>query len=176
MLQLDEEKMSKSEGNIVPLREVLDRYGREAVLVFFLGAHYRGPIDYSDEAMESAKAQAESFRTAFRVAAQRAEAPSWEDFEAALDDDFNTPGALAILHEWRAAGQLEFLERGLRIFGLAVDVAEEAPDNVRKLAEERKDARARGDFDVADELRREIARSGWEVQDVADGYRLIPTR
>ena len=67
MLQLDEEKMSKSTGNIVSLREVLDRYGPEAILVYFLSAHWRSPLDYSDEAMEAAKAQAESFRTAFRV-------------------------------------------------------------------------------------------------------------
>jgi cysteinyl-tRNA synthetase len=176
MLQLDEEKMSKSEGNIVSLREVLDRYGRESILVFFLGAHYRGPIDYSDEAMESAKAQAEDFRTAFRVAAQRADAPPWEDFERALDDDFNTPAALAILHDWRAAGQVELLERGLRIFGLGVEEAEEAPAEIVSLADEREQARSSRDFEEADRLRDEIAARGWEVQDVADGYRLIPTR
>jgi cysteinyl-tRNA synthetase len=174
MLQLDDEKMSKSEGNIVSLREALDTYGREAILVYFLGAHYRSPIDYSDEAMASARAQAESFRTAFRVAAQRGEAPPWEDFEAALDDDFNTPAALAILHDWRAAGQLELLERGLRIFGLGVEKAEEAPSEVVSLAEERQRARSSQDFDEADRLRQEIAARGWEVQDVAEGYRLIP--
>ncbi|HEY3106558.1 MAG TPA: cysteine--tRNA ligase [Gaiellaceae bacterium] len=174
MLQLDDEKMSKSEGNIVSLREALDTYGREAILVYFLGAHYRSPIDYSDEAMASARAQAESFRTAFRVAAQRGEAPPWEDFEAALDDDFNTPAALAILHDWRAAGQLDLLERGLRIFGLGVEKAEEAPSEVVSLAEERQRARSSQDFDEADRLRQEIAARGWEVQDVAEGYRLIP--
>jgi cysteinyl-tRNA synthetase len=176
MLQLDEEKMSKSEGNIVSLREVLDVYGREAILIFFLGAHYRSPIDYSDEAMSSAKAQADSFRTAFRVAAQRGEAPFWEDFEAALDDDFNTPAALAILHDWRAAGQLDLLERGLHVFGLDVEKAEAAPADVVSLAEDRQRARFSQDFDEADRLRQEIAARGWEVQDVADGYRLIPTR
>ena len=174
MLQLDDEKMSKSEGNIVSLCEALDTYGREAILVYFLGAHYRSPIDYSDEAMASARAQAESFRTAFRVAAQRGEAPPWEDFEAALDDDFNTPAALAILHDWRAAGQLDLLERGLRIFGLGVEKAEEAPSEVVSLAEERQRARSSQDFDEADRLRQEIAARGWEVQDVAEGYRLIP--
>ena len=174
MLQLDEEKMSKSEGNIVFVREVLDRYGPEAILVYFLGAHYRSPIDYSDEAMEAARAQADSFRTAFRVAATRADAPPWDDFAAALDDDFNTPEALSVLHEWRAAGQLDLLERGLGIFGLGVEAAASAPDDVRRLAERRADARARGDFALADDLRQEIVRLGWEVQDVAEGYRLIP--
>jgi cysteinyl-tRNA synthetase len=175
MLQLDEEKMSKSVGNIVSLREVLDTYGPEAILVFFLTAHWRGPLDYSDEAMEAARTQAESFRTAFRVAAQRSDAPPWEDFVGALEDDFNTPVALKLLHEWRAAGQLELLERGLRIFGL--DISTEVgpvPEEVTRLAERRAAARANGDFDLADELRQEIVGLGWEVQDVAEGYRLIP--
>jgi cysteinyl-tRNA synthetase len=174
MLQLDEEKMSKSVGNIVSLREVLDAYGPEAILVFFLTAHWRSPLDYSDEAMEAAKSQAESFRTAFRVAARRADARPWEAFETALEDDFNTPEALAVLHEWRAAGQLELLGRGLRIFGLAVGEAAEAPGEVVSLAERRQEARSAQDFDEADRLRAEIASRGWEVQDVAEGYRLIP--
>jgi cysteinyl-tRNA synthetase len=177
MLQLDEEKMSKSLGNIVSLREVLDAYGPEAVLVFFLGAHWRSPLDYSDEAMEAARTQAESFRTAFRVAAQRSDAPPWEAFVAALEDDFNTPEALRILHEWRAAGQLELLERGLRIFGLGISAeAGPVPDEVSRLAEQRATARSAGDFSLADDFRQEIVRLGWEVQDIAEGYRLIPLK
>jgi cysteinyl-tRNA synthetase len=176
MLQLDQEKMSKSLGNIVSLREVLDAYGSEAILVYFLGAHWRSPIDYSDEAMEAAKAQAEAFRSAFRVATQRADAPPWEEFVAALEDDFNTPTALAHLHEWRAAGQLELLERGLRVFGLDVSKAAEAPADVRALADLRARAREENRFDEADQLRGRIEDVGWEVQDVAEGYRLIPRR
>jgi cysteinyl-tRNA synthetase len=174
MLQLDEEKMSKSVGNIVSLREVLDTYGPEAILVFFLTAHWRSPLDYSGEAMEAARAQAESFRTAFRVAAQRADARPWDAFETALEDDFNTPEALAILHEWRAAGQLELLERGLGIFGLDVAEAAEAPGQIRELAEQRARARREQRFEEADRLRSRIEEEGWEVQDVAEGYRLIP--
>jgi cysteinyl-tRNA synthetase len=176
MLQLDEEKMSKSVGNIVSLREVLDTYGPEAILVFFLTAHWRSPLDYSDDAMEAARTQAESFRTAFRVAAQRSDAPPWEDFVAALEDDFNTPVALKLMHEWRAAGQLELLERGLRIFGLDVSEAAEAPGEVRELAEQRARAREERRFEDADRLRARIEDEGWEVQDVAEGYRLIPIK
>jgi len=174
MLQLDQEKMSKSLGNIVSLREVLDQYGPEAILVYFLGAHWRSPIDYSDEAMEAAKGHAESFRNAFRVAAERKDAASWENFAAALDDDFNTPAALALLHEWRAAGRLDLLSRGLGLFGLSVLEAAEAPREVRGLADERARAREEGRFDDADNLRGRIEDEGWEVQDVAEGYRLIP--
>jgi cysteinyl-tRNA synthetase len=174
LLQLDEEKMSKSTGNIVSLRDVVDRYGAEAILVFFLGAHWRSPIDYSDEAMEAARAQADGFRTAFRVAAQRSDARPWEDFVAALEDDFNTPVALALLHEWRAAGQVDLLARGLEVFGLGVGEADSAPAPVEDLARAREAARAARDFGEADRLRDEIAAEGWEVQDVSGGYRLIP--
>jgi cysteinyl-tRNA synthetase len=176
LLRLDEDKMSKSLGNIVSLRDVLDAYGREALLVFFLGAHWRSPIDYSDDAMESASAQAESFRTAFRVAAERREAAGWDEFERVLEDDFNTPSALALLHEWRAAGRIDLLQGGLEIFGLGVEEAEEAPAEIVALAEARERARAEGNFEEADRLREEIGSSGWEVQDVAGGFRLIPRR
>jgi cysteinyl-tRNA synthetase len=174
MLQLAEEKMSKSVGNIVSLRDVLDRWGREAVLVFFLGAHYRSPVDYSDEAMEAAAAQAEAFRTAVRTAAVRESEWDWEDFAAALDDDFATPRALAILHEWRAAGQQELLDRGLRLFGLGVEEVEAPPGDVVTLAEARRDARADRNWEEADRLRERIEAAGWEVQDVPEGFRLVP--
>ncbi len=175
MLELAEEKMSKSLGNIVSLRDALGRWGREPILLLFAGAHYRSPVEFSDDAMEQARAQADDFRTAFRVVETRGEAPSWDDFAAALDDDFNTPAALAILHAWRAAGRLEELERGLGIFGLEPGTrVDEAPEPVRRLADERLAARARRDFEAADRLRTEIEEGGWEVQDVPDGYRLIP--
>jgi cysteinyl-tRNA synthetase len=174
MLELGTEKMSKSVGNIVSLREALDEWGREAILVFFLGGHYRSPIEFSDGAMKAARTQAEDFRGAFRVAAMRPSGHTWEDFAAALDDDFNTQAALAVLHDWRAAGQVELLERGLEVFGLGVESGEEAPAEVRGLAEGRQAARERKDFAEADRLRGEIERLGWEVQDVPGGFRLIP--
>jgi cysteinyl-tRNA synthetase len=174
MLELAQEKMSKSLGNIVSLREALDTYGREAILLLFLGAHYRSPVEYSDVAMEAALSQAKDFRTAFRVVERSGDAPPWGEFASALDDDFNTPLALSILHAWRSAGELELLERGLGIFGLAVEATDEVPGEIVGLAEERDRAREARDFARADELRTEIERRGWEVQDVPDGFRLIP--
>jgi cysteinyl-tRNA synthetase len=175
MLELAAEKMSKSVGNIVSLREALDTWGRDAILLLFLGAHYRSPVEFSDDAMEQARAQAEDFLTAFRVVETRGEAPSWEAFAAALDDDFNTPAALAILHEWRAAGRTDELARGLSIFGLEARTSvDEAPEDVRRLADARQAARERRDFAEADRLRGEIETAGWEVQDVPGGHRLIP--
>jgi cysteinyl-tRNA synthetase len=175
MLELSQEKMSKSLGNIVSLHDALERWGREPLLLLFLGAHYRQPVEFSDDAMEQAKAQWDDFRTAFRVAATRGDAPSWDDFASALDDDFSTPAALAILHAWRAAGRLEELARGLAVFGLEAGVeAGEAPAEVQELAERRQKARAAREFDEADRLRAEIDAAGWEVQDVAEGFRLVP--
>ena len=124
--------------------------------------------------MEAARTQASDFRTAFRVVERSDGAPSWDDFAAALDDDFNTPLALSILHAWRSAGERELLERGLAIFGLGVEEAGAAPAEAVRLAEARQEARAAGDYDRADELRAEIDALGWEVQDVPEGFRLIP--
>ncbi len=175
LLELAREKMSKSVGNIVSLRDGLDTWGREPILLLFLGAHYRSPVEWSDDALEQARAQWEDFRTAFRVVETRGDAPGWDAFESALEDDFSTPAALALLHEWRAAGRLEELARGLALFGLEAQTeAGEAPDAIRRLAVERQAARRRRDFDEADRLREAIEAEGWEVQDVADGFRLIP--
>jgi cysteinyl-tRNA synthetase len=175
MLQLSEEKMSKSVGNIVSLREVLDTYGRDAILVFFLSGHYRGPLDYSDEAMEAARAQAESFRNAFRLGESDEEVAGWESFVAALDDDFNTAEALALMHTWRAAGRLDLLARALAVFGLeSVAEQEEAPPEVVDLASRRKEARERGEFEEADKLRQEVEAAGWQVRDKPEGFDLVP--
>ena len=174
MLELAEEKMSKSVGNIVSLREALDTYGREALLVLFLGAHYRSPLEYSEEAMEAARVQAEDFRTAFRVVERTGDAPSLGGAGDGPRRRLQHALALSILHAWRSAGELELLQRGLAIFGLGVESVGDAPPEVVALAEERQAARAGREFDRADSLRAEIARLGWEVQDVSGGFRLIP--
>jgi cysteinyl-tRNA synthetase len=172
MLRLAGEKMSKSLGNIVSLREALDEWGRETLLVYFLGAHWRKPIDFSDEALEQAAAQAESFRNVFR---SRSDADrDWNAFAAALDDDFNTPDALAVMHAWR---DHDLLRRGLEVFGLdSLAASEEAPAALEELARARAEARARKDFDAGDRLRDEIEAAGWEVRDVdaEPGFQLVP--
>jgi cysteinyl-tRNA synthetase len=174
LLQLSEQKMSKSTGNIVSLREVLDTYGREAILVFFLSGHYRGPLDYSDEAMEAAKSVADDFRNARRVVEARENVRGWDAFTEALDDDFNTPAALALMHEWRAAGRLDLLFKALLLFGLPLPLHPEAPREVMELADARFAARAARDFEEADRLRGELEALGWEMQDMPDGgYRLV---
>src|SRR5215204_4917590 len=94
-------KMSKSEGNVVTIRDALEQWGRETVLVYFLTGHWSKPIDFSDETLAAAAARVDGFREVFRGDSVPAVEGEWERFEAALDDDFNTPEALAVLHGWR---------------------------------------------------------------------------
>jgi cysteinyl-tRNA synthetase len=167
MLRFTGEKMSKSLGNVETIREVLDEWGAETALVFFLTAHWRKPIDFSPATMSAARAQAETFRNALR--GERRTAGDWGELEAALEDDFNTPAALAVMHEWARAGALDELRRGLALFGLeSLGAVVAAPAELVALAEARVAARDAKDFAEADRLRDAIADAGWEVRDVAD--------
>jgi cysteinyl-tRNA synthetase len=170
LLRFTGEKMSKSVGNVATVREALDEYGREALLLFFMTGHWRKPLDFSEETMAQAAAQVERLRNVFRSPSEPV--GDWAAFEAALEDDFNTPEALALMHGWR---DHELLRRGLGVFGLdSLAAAEEAPAEVVELAEQRRAARTAKDFAEADRLRDAIAAAGWEVRDVADGFRLVP--
>ena len=176
MLRFTGEKMSKSAGYTATIRETLDKWRKEPVLLFFMTAHWRKPIDFSDEVMLSAATQWAGFQGAFRVPHAVPGSGEWQRFAAALNDDFNTPEALAILHSWRSSGYWELLRDGLRIFGLELpDVAGTGPpDDVDELAQRRQAARGRADFGEADRLRAQIEALGWEVQDAPGSYRLVP--
>jgi cysteinyl-tRNA synthetase len=177
LLEFRGEKMSKSLGNDVSLRNVLDTWGREVVLLFFLGAHWRKPIDFTDETLEQAKAQVASFRNAFVEPWDVGGVVDEAMLSAALDDDFNTPDALALFHEWRGRGDLPSLRAGLSLFGLgALTEPSIAPTELLQLAKRRQEARAGKDFAESDRLRDEILASGWEIRDVAEppGFRLVP--
>jgi cysteinyl-tRNA synthetase len=174
MLQFTGEKMSKSSGQVETIRDAIDTWGREAILVFFLTASWRKPIDYSDETMKQAAARLETLRNAFTRGAAEHDEGGWQAFAAALDDDFDTPAALAVLHEWASRGQLELLRRGLAVFGLeSLAERHEAPAEIVELAEQRGRARAERDFETSDRLRDELAAAGWEMRDRADGYDLV---
>jgi cysteinyl-tRNA synthetase len=188
MVQLDRDKMAKSVGNIVSLQGALDEYGRDALVMYFCGGHYRQPLAFSADELAQAAARVQRVRDAGRGLTP---GPSPADlgelrerFFAALAEDFNTPAALAVVFDWvREANRREGvgeddLREMLGVLGLenlltADDVPEPGPD-VRALAEQRQAARAARDFAEADRLRDELREHGWEVRDGPDGPELVP--
>ena len=184
MLQMGKEKMAKSVGNVALLHEVLERWGRDALLWFFSTGHYRQPLAFTPEALESADATVGRFRELARrlVPGPSPErlAPVKERFFAALADDYNTPRALEALAEWRreaADGDgSDDLREMLEVLGLEnlLDAQEGAPEEIVALAEARQAARAAKDFAESDRLRDEILAAGWVVRDVTDGWELVP--
>ncbi len=174
LLRFTGEKMSKSVGNVATIEDVLGGWGAETALLFFMAAHWRKPIDFSPTAMESARARAEGIREVLRAPSVPAAAGAWDQFTAALEEDFNTPEALAIVHEWR---DRELLARALKLFGLgSLGEASLAPAEVTALADSRVQARESKNWAEADRLRGEIKAAGWEVRDTADapGFKLVP--
>ncbi|WP_447750725.1 cysteine--tRNA ligase [Pseudomonas nicosulfuronedens] len=101
-VRVDGEKMSKSLGNFFTIREVLEKYHPEVVRFLLVSSHYRSPINYSEDNLKEAKGALERFYTALRGLPQVA-AAGGEDFvarfSAAMDDDFGTPEAVAVLFE-----------------------------------------------------------------------------
>jgi cysteinyl-tRNA synthetase len=174
MLEFGGEKMSKSLGNDVSLRNVLDTWGREVVLLFFLTGHWRKPIDFTDETLQQAKAQWEGFEGAYRVANSKPQPGEWQRLVHALDDDFNTVEALSILHDWRSRGYWYLLDQGLELFGLRLPPLPGSDVDVEGLRREREEARAAKDWGRADELRGRIRELGFDVVDEPGGSRIVP--
>jgi cysteinyl-tRNA synthetase len=139
-VRVDEEKMSKSLGNFFTIREVLEKYDPEVVRFFILNSHYRSPLNYSDQQLDSAKASLTTLYTALRglnVAAPAANTEYEARFTAAMDDDFNTPLAIAVLFELAReinrlrstdAGQAAALGGLLKSLGVALGLLERAAD------------------------------------------------
>jgi len=171
------EKMSKSEGEVVTLRDALDKWGKEALLLFFLSGHWRKPLDFSEETMQQAQARSETLRNAFRETPAKRNLAGWDDFADALEEDFDTPRALAVLHDWASKRQLDLMKEGLAIFGLSeLTNPDPAPPEIIELAELRSEARTRDDFETADRIRDELEAAGWIMRDSARGYQLVRKR
>jgi cysteinyl-tRNA synthetase len=103
-VRVDDEKMSKSLGNFFTIREVLKKYKPEEVRFFILRAHYRSPLNYSDKHLDDAKASLKRLYTALRGREVSANLIDWNSpqaarFKEAMDDDFNTPEAMAVLFD-----------------------------------------------------------------------------
>jgi cysteinyl-tRNA synthetase len=193
MIQLTGEKMAKSAGNIALLHEVIERYGRDTVLMYLLGGHYRQPLAFSPAELTDAERRISRIRDALRRLDHGTPSPPdmanhAEGFFAALADDFNTPKALACLFEWvreanrrgQAVGDGDLREmlttiglEGLEPIGAGDDLQASDPEAVALLAS-REAARRERDFERADRLREQIKERGWEIRDGAAGPELIP--
>ena len=194
MVEMDDEKMAKSVGNIRLLHGALDQFGRAAFLMWTVGAHYRKPVAYSEEMLEEASRAAERVRELVRrldpdAASDPGLDPLAERFFDHLADDFNTAAARAVLFEWVAEANRR-LDRGERLgagrlgemlYALGLEClleqdVDEAPEEVQRMATERDQARAAGDFESADRLRDRLHERGWEIRDTPEGARLVPRR
>lgn len=188
MVRLDTEKMAKSVGNIFVLRDALEAYGRDALLMYFCSGHYRQPIEFDDERLQEAVKSVRRVREAGRRLSS-GRSPAWsdplrEEFFAALAADFNTPRALAALFDWvreanssaTAVGEADLREM-LDVLALANLLETElvqAPPEVCELVDKREAARAARDYDKADRLRAELRARGWSVRDGPGGPELLP--
>jgi cysteinyl-tRNA synthetase len=190
MVQMGEEKMAKSVGNIRLLHGALDEYGRDAFVMWMVGAHYRKPVAYSEEALEDASRAVDRVRDVIRRLDPEG-APLPDDgrladaFFDALSDDFNTPQARATLFDWVADANRQLEQGGavapgslpemLHALGLEslLEAEDDAPEELQRLAAERDEARAARDFDRADEIRDRLAGEGWEIRDTPEGARLV---
>jgi cysteinyl-tRNA synthetase len=191
MIEMDAQKMAKSEGNIALLHTALERFGRHALVMWLVSAHYRKPLAYTEDALADAGRAVGRLREFCRRLDPRAAAPKGieafaERFFDALADDFNTPAARAVLFDWAAEAnrRMDAGERlgpgrlGEMLYALGLEVlleerVEQAPEELRRIARQREEARAARDFERADSLRERLAEEGWEVRDTPAGAQLV---
>ena len=191
-VRVDNEKMSKSLGNFFTIREVLKKYDAEVVRFFILRAHYRSPLNYSDHHLDDAKGALTRLYTALKSVPTDASKVDWNEahaqrFKAAMDDDFNTPEAVAVLFDLAnevnrsqsaevaiqlkaLAGVLgllqrdaqEFLQGGTSAGGLD-DAAINAQIEARIIAKQEKN------FAEADRIRKALLDAGIVLEDSSQG-------
>ena len=194
MVQMEGAKMAKSVGNIRLLHGALDEYGRDALVMYFVGGHYRQPLAYSEEQLEDARRAVARVREFVRRLDGSAPAPEGmedyaERFFDALAEDFNMPAARAVLFEWISEGNrridaggrlgpghLGELLHAIGMEGLLTEERDrEGPgEEAERLLADREAARAARDFATADAKREELAGLGFEVRDTPEGPRLVP--
>ena len=191
-VRVDSEKMSKSLGNFFTVREVLEKYDAEVVRFFILRAHYRSPLNYSDQHLDDARQALTRLYTALKGidAALLQEIDFTQDcakrFGEAMDDDFNTPEAISVLFELAnevnrshsleharllrsLAALLGLLEREPEMFLQSGGDAGISPEEIEERIEARKAARKSRDFAQADRIRDDLLEQGVVLEDGPGG-------
>src|SRR5690606_15222617 len=197
MLTLGGSKMSKSVGNIAKVRDLLAAHPAEALRYALLSAHYRQPLDWSDELVaRSARTLARLYATLRDLAAVSATAAIPDAVEAAIDDALNTPRALAELARLAAAARRATGEAArsrakseLLGAGLALGLLKQAPEawfaggagaddeaRIQALVDERNEAKKNRDFARADAIRDKLAAEGIAIEDTPGGVRWVRKR
>lgn len=193
MVMINHEKMSKSLNNFFTIRDVLEHYDAETIRFFLLSAQYRSPLNYTQENLDKAKASLARLYTALRdVVPVKTEGEDeyTKRFKELMDDDFNTPGAMAVLFDLAKAVNKEEGETKAKLAGRLVELGSvlgilyqnpssflkgaESSDNdevsvIEALIQERKDARARKDFKAADAARDKLTAMGIVLEDGPSG-------
>ncbi|MDG6362670.1 cysteine--tRNA ligase [Glaesserella parasuis] len=195
MLTINEEKMSKSLNNFFTIRDILNKYDCESVRYFFLTAQYRSLLDYSEENIGLARKALERLYTALRGCDWNVELAENDQyvtaFKESMDDDFNTPGALAVLFELarevnklKAENQAEANKLAARLKQLAgvLGLLEQDPETflqgdanndevaeIEAFIKQRNEARASKNWAVADEARNKLIAMGIVLEDGANG-------
>jgi cysteinyl-tRNA synthetase len=191
-VRVDDEKMSKSLGNFFTIREVLQKYDAEVVRFFILRAHYRSPLNYSDKHLDDAKQALTRLYTALRGVECAGVTIDWAQpqaakFQAAMDDDFNTPEAMAVLFDLAnevnktksavtagllkaLAGVIGLLQRDGEAY-LQGDVSETDTQSldVDAMIQARIAAKKAKNFAEADRIRKDLADAGIILEDTSQG-------
>jgi len=188
MVRFGEEKMAKSVGNVLLLHAALADHGRDAVLIWLLGGHYRQPLSCTDERFAEAKARIQRIREVTRRLESGSSPESLshyrEKFMDSLADDFNTPAALAELFGWvrdanREGGtiggdDLRAMLEVLALDNLLLEPAGDGPDSAAlDLLAQRETAREAKDWAEADRIRDDLLAMGWTVRDGDNGPELV---
>ncbi len=180
-LKINKTKMSKSLGNFSTIKDILKKYSPEIIRYVFASVHYRKPLDFSDKILENAKLSYERLKNICGEIEDdgKINETFLEEFEKAMDDDFNFSKALQVLwklvRDEKTRGKYQTIKKIDKVFGLKLLEKEEIniPKEIQKIIEEREKARKNKDWKKADELREKIKKLGYYINDKADGYELV---